>query len=93
MCSSDLYTCQYCESKLNESNLTIDHVIPISKFSCKKEANTWENMVACCKKCNTKKGNRLIQEVNMKLSKSPKKETLPSVISANIPNQWKDYVR
>jgi 5-methylcytosine-specific restriction endonuclease McrA len=88
----DMYLCQYCGTQLLNSNATIDHIIPVSRFSSKKEANTWENMVACCKKCNTKKSNRTIQEVNMNLIKVPKAETSRLLFMGKIPPEWKDYL-
>lgn len=51
----DLYTCQYCLSSFSYSQLTLDHVIPISKGG----KTSWENIVAACGPCNTSKGNKL----------------------------------
>ncbi|KDP39717.1 hypothetical protein JCGZ_02737 [Jatropha curcas] len=61
----DNYTCQYCSSR---ENLTIDHVLPIARGG----EWTWENLVAACAKCNSKKGQKTIEEANMKLIKVPK---------------------
>lgn len=60
----DNYTCQYCGSK---KELTIDHVIPISRGG----RSNFENCVTACRKCNTKKGGRLPSEANMYLKKKP----------------------
>ena len=62
----DNYTCQYCGSKKVET-LTIDHVIPSSRGG----ENTWENLVAACFKCNSKKANRTPEEADMKLATEP----------------------
>ena len=51
----DEETCQYCGKRSRE--LTLDHVIPRSRGG----QSTWENLVASCKACNGKKGNRLAQ--------------------------------
>ncbi|QBD80645.1 HNH endonuclease [Ktedonosporobacter rubrisoli] len=59
-------TCQYCGKRSRE--LTIDHVIPRSRGG----QGTWENLVASCKACNGKKGNRLLKEVNMHLLRQPR---------------------
>jgi 5-methylcytosine-specific restriction endonuclease McrA len=59
-------TCQYCGKHSRE--LTLDHVIPRSRGG----TSTWENLVACCKSCNGKKGNRLPKEVNMRLLRQPR---------------------
>ena len=57
----DAYTCQYCNTEFEESDLTLDHVTPKSKGGPK----TWENMVTCCHRCNQKKGDRLAHESGM----------------------------
>lgn len=64
-------TCQYCSTKLH-SNATIDHIVPASRFKNRAESNTWENLVACCRSCNSKKGNRTPDEAGMKLISKPK---------------------
>ena len=51
----DLYTCQYCNTNFPKHQLTLDHVMPISKGG----KTTWENIVAACNPCNSKKGNSL----------------------------------
>jgi 5-methylcytosine-specific restriction endonuclease McrA len=57
----DKFTCQYCETVLPEQKLNLDHVIPRDKGG----RTTWENIVASCVKCNTRKANKLPHEVNM----------------------------
>src|SRR5205085_5173467 len=61
----DEETCQYCGKRSRE--LTLDHIIPRSRGG----QSTWENLVACCRHCNGKKGNRLLKEVNMRLLCQP----------------------
>lgn len=61
----DHYTCQYCARpsialKPREC-LTRDHVIPQSRGG----TNVWENVVAACSSCNTRKGNHLPAEIGM----------------------------
>ncbi|HEX5973211.1 MAG TPA: HNH endonuclease [Gemmatimonadaceae bacterium] len=61
----DHYRCQYCgraavELRPREA-LTRDHVIPISRGG----TNDWTNVVTACSPCNTRKGNRLPQEIGM----------------------------
>ena len=51
----DMFTCQYCMITLPKKELTIDHVVPISKGG----ANNFENVVAACKPCNHGKGDSL----------------------------------
>jgi 5-methylcytosine-specific restriction endonuclease McrA len=50
----DLYTCQYCNTPYTKSNLTLDHVVPISKGG----KTRWTNIVAACGPCNSHKGNK-----------------------------------
>ncbi len=63
----DHHTCQYCGKKFDRSDLTLDHVIPRSRGG----KTTWENIVLACLKCNIRKGNRLLDEANLKLLKQP----------------------
>ena len=58
----DNHECVYCGTK---QDLSIDHVIPKSRGG----DNTWANLVTCCKKCNSRKGNRTPEEANMKFIK------------------------
>ncbi len=63
----DAMTCQYCGGK--HTDLTVDHVIPKSRGG----ADSWENLVTACKKCNNKKGSRTPEEADMKLIARPKR--------------------
>ncbi|MBY0424089.1 MAG: HNH endonuclease, partial [Cytophagales bacterium] len=46
----DGHKCQYCGST---QELTIDHVLPRSRGGLP----SWDNLVAACKQCNSKKGD------------------------------------
>jgi 5-methylcytosine-specific restriction endonuclease McrA len=59
----DEWTCQYCGAAAEN----VDHVIPRSRGG----AHAWENVVASCKRCNTRKRNRHYDEVGLKLSRRP----------------------
>jgi hypothetical protein len=59
-------TCQYCGKRQRE--LTLDHIVPRSKGG----QSTWENLVACCRACNGRKGNRLLKDVGMRLVRQPR---------------------
>lgn len=79
--------CQYCGAT---RNLTIDHVIPSSKGG----DNSWENLVCACYKCNTKKGNKLLEETDMQLAKKPRapiSKTFLQISSINN-EEWNEYV-
>ncbi|MCA9172689.1 MAG: HNH endonuclease, partial [Planctomycetales bacterium] len=47
--------------------LSLDHVVPRSRGG----DTSWENVVCCCLKCNTRKGGRTPQEARMKLLSHP----------------------
>lgn len=85
----DEYTCQYCGSK---RNLTIDHVLPISRGG----ENTWKNMVTCCWKCNNIKGNKTPEEAGMKLFSEPSRPTFFHVLKVYSKEKnlisWNDYI-
>jgi 5-methylcytosine-specific restriction endonuclease McrA len=48
-------TCWYCGLQVGFKNLTMDHVIPLSRGG----RSTKDNLVPCCKECNTKKKSSL----------------------------------
>ena len=61
----DRYRCQYCgrtqtELKPREA-LTRDHLIPLSRGG----TNEWTNVVTACSTCNTRKANRMPNEIGM----------------------------
>ena len=62
------HTCQYCDQVFGAGELTLDHVFPRSRGG----TNTWENLVACCLRCNNRKGDNLPQEAGMRLRRQPK---------------------
>ena len=64
----DRNTCQYCTRVLPAAELTLDHVMPRSRGG---ESN-WENLVACCHRCNNRKGSRLPEEAGMRLMRAPR---------------------
>lgn len=88
----DNFTCQYCGS--HGKDLTIDHVIP------KRHGGgmQWENLVACCRRCNTKKGDKAPEKVGMKLIRQPRRPRYTPYISLNkyVAGTkhaiWKDYL-
>ena len=83
--------CQYCGNYFSTDKLTMDHVIPKSRGG----KNTWENLVAACKKCNQKKGSRTPQESGMiplKKPIRPKANILRTVKKNQISDLWKNYL-
>lgn len=76
----DGYICQYCETKLNRSELTIDHVIPRDQGG----KNKWTNTVCACFPCNNKKNNRTPNQANMTLRKQPHQPTIMEFIMKKV---------
>ena len=60
----DEHRCAYC----GRAASTIDHVLPRSRGG----RDTWENLVACCLRCNNVKGDRTPQEMNWELRFLPR---------------------
>ena len=59
----DGWVCQYC----GQAAENLDHVMPRSRGG----GHTWENVVAACRRCNSRKENRLPHEVGLVLSRKP----------------------
>ena len=60
----DGHRCQYC-SRAAEN---IDHVVPRSRGG----AHAWDNVVASCRSCNSRKEDRLPAEAGLRLHRSPR---------------------
>ena len=85
--------CQYCGIEMTKANFTLDHIIPSSQGGKK----AWNNIVACCKRCNQKKGNKSLKQAGMKLIRKP--DTPVELVVENskkfgrdIPKTWLDYI-
>lgn len=59
--------CQYCGRKISLKEMTYDHVHPQSKGG----QACWTNIVCCCLECNSKKGDKLLHEVGIKILNKP----------------------
>ncbi|MEE2695309.1 MAG: HNH endonuclease [Pseudomonadota bacterium] len=70
----DKFVCQYCHKSFKVEELTFDHVLPRSKGG----KTTWENVVTACRRCNTLKGNKLLEKIGVTLKMKP-----------SIPNNYK----
>lgn len=60
----DGHRCQYC----NRAAENIDHVVPRSRGG----AHSWENVVAACRACNSRKEDRLPAEAGFHLRRAPR---------------------
>ena len=59
----DGHKCQYCGGPAE----SLDHVTPRSRGG----DHTWDNVVACCRRCNVRKGDRTPDESGLRLSTKP----------------------
>jgi 5-methylcytosine-specific restriction endonuclease McrA len=59
----DRHLCAYCGTTAG----TVDHVLPRSRGG----KDSWENLVACCVRCNNLKGSRTPQEMGWTLRSLP----------------------
>lgn len=94
----DRYTCRYCGKRLNSHEATIDHIIP--QWKCRRDGippHTWSNTVACCPRCQQRKGGRSMRDAGMKFHdprfepKTPRTNYL--VLSSGIRPEWRQYIR
>lgn len=60
----DSHACQYC----GDGAENIDHIVPRSRGG----DHVWENVVAACRRCNTRKGDRTPVEAGMSLRAEPR---------------------
>ncbi len=83
--------CQYCGRKFPASELSLDHVVPISRGG----KSTWENVVCACLPCNVRKGNKLLTESEIRLIRQParpKWHPLHRLQGRNFPDIWKNFL-
>ena len=89
----DDFTCQYCKKVFVEKDLNLDHVIPRDKGG----KTTWENIVTSCIRCNTRKGNKLVHEINMRLLREPKRPRWRPLYGSRIedsgPECWEEFIQ
>lgn len=64
----DRYICAYCGGHFpNYHELSRDHIVPRSRGG----ENTWMNVVAACRSCNSNKGSKTLKECGMELLYAP----------------------
>ncbi len=91
----DNYRCQYCSKHRDDLNrkecLTRDHVKPLSRGGL----NTWDNVVAACRPCNSRKENRSPQDVGLTLRHPPRRpdDTVWIVVAVErVDPTWEQYL-
>jgi 5-methylcytosine-specific restriction endonuclease McrA len=83
----DNYQCQYC----GRTAENVDHVIPKSRGG----GHTWDNVVAACKVCNSRKENRAPADVGLHLRRPPVRphDSVWIVIAVDkVDPEWVQYL-
>lgn len=83
--------CQYCGKRFQTSELSLDHVVPLSRGG----PSTWENVVCACLPCNVRKGNKLLDEAGLKLRRvpvKPKASPLGLLSPQRIHPSWRNFL-
>lgn len=88
----DRNQCQYSGDYLKPDEGSVDHIIPRSRGG----KDTWENCVWASKHINARKGNRLPEEVGLKLRRRPRPmyEMPVTALIRNTYNieDWKPFI-
>ena len=87
----DSYSCAYCKKHFSKKDLTLDHILPLSRGGTK----SWENLITACKNCNNKKGNQVT--LDRSVSHQAFEPSIQSFIQIRmnthaIPKEWKLYL-
>jgi 5-methylcytosine-specific restriction endonuclease McrA len=83
----DGHRCQYC----GDSAENIDHVVPRSRGGL----HSWDNVVASCRPCNSRKRDHLLEDIGMRLRRLPtipRQRTFILVASGAIRSEWEPYL-
>lgn len=93
VCLRDKFRCQYCNSRLKMSELNYDHVIPRAQGG----RTVWDNIVAACYGCNSRKADRTPAEAGMRLLTVPERPRVlpmnePMIDMGSAPEEWRPYL-
>ena len=83
----DAHVCQYCGRRAE----CIDHVYPRSKGG----EHEWENVVACCRSCNSAKGDTLPEHSKFRLRTvpyAPEPIAVAAALRRGVPPEWDTYI-
>ncbi len=89
----DEHRCQYCGREFPSTQLSVDHVLPVSRGG----GNSWSNVVCACRRCNRTKGRRTPQEANMALLQPPREPRFDPLIRLKLRQEryqsWRMFFR
>lgn len=83
----DAFRCQYCGAAAEN----IDHVVPRSRGG----PHAWENVVASCRRCNSRKEDHLPHEAGLSLAHRPEQPNrfdLLLVAATGVRPDWEAYL-
>ena len=83
----DEHRCQYCGACAE----SLDHVMPKSRGG----EHTWDNVVAACRRCNTKKRDHLLHDTNLRLQSVPTEPphgAWVTMLVPDVPSAWEPYL-
>ena len=83
----DHHRCVYCDRAAE----CIDHVQPRSRGGL----HEWENVVAACRACNLRKGDKLLDETPFRLPRRPAAPPAMAWVTLavnRVPDEWHDYL-
>ena len=84
----DNFECQYCGRPAEN----VDHVVPKSKGG----PHTWDNVVAACRPCNSRKENKKPADVGLRLKHPPTQphDSVWIVVAVDrVDPEWEQYLR
>ena len=73
----DRCVCAYCGRQFHDSDLTREHIVPVSVGG----QHTWMNLVTACRACNHRKGPR-----------TPEQARMPLLYAPYVPSLWEDFI-
>lgn len=85
----DGWTCCYTGKALDNTNASVDHIIPLSKGG----KHEWGNVVTADRRLNSRKGSKTLEEAGLKLLKKPGKP-IAHPVSLRIPKlrpEWEPF--
>ncbi|MCL5972797.1 MAG: HNH endonuclease [Ferrimicrobium sp.] len=83
----DHHRCQYCGAPAEN----VDHVIPRSRGG----QHRWDNVVASCRSCNSRKRDRMLSETNFVLRRppeTPRGRTSAIILLGLVRDEWLPYL-